>query len=189
MRNGCRRNGWNERVSRRLFTFSALLSLLLFAAIAVLWVVGLSSKEPSSRHSSPNIYLSRGRITAYVFRGDLTFEVEEGIHTPDDLFRAPPGKLYQGSKISWSFATPVGVFGYSRSLPGRAFQFYVYFPAVLALLLLLLLPALWLFLLLKRRKHSNTLLCVNCRYNLTGNTSGVCPECGTPVPTGANAKA
>jgi len=24
-------------------------------------------------------------------------------------------------------------------------------------------------------------LCENCRYNLTGNTSGVCPECGTPV--------
>ncbi|MGD8451537.1 MAG: hypothetical protein PVJ57_06935 [Phycisphaerae bacterium] len=23
--------------------------------------------------------------------------------------------------------------------------------------------------------------CVNCGYNLTGNTSGVCPECGTAV--------
>jgi hypothetical protein len=25
--------------------------------------------------------------------------------------------------------------------------------------------------------------CVNCRYNLRGNVSGVCPECGTPIPT------
>jgi hypothetical protein len=24
-------------------------------------------------------------------------------------------------------------------------------------------------------------LCVNCGYNLTGNTSGVCSECGTPI--------
>jgi hypothetical protein len=24
--------------------------------------------------------------------------------------------------------------------------------------------------------------CAKCGYNLTGNTSGVCPECGTPVP-------
>ncbi len=24
-------------------------------------------------------------------------------------------------------------------------------------------------------------LCVECGYNLTGNVSGVCPECGTPV--------
>jgi hypothetical protein len=24
--------------------------------------------------------------------------------------------------------------------------------------------------------------CQSCGYNLTGNTSGTCPECGTPVP-------
>lgn len=24
--------------------------------------------------------------------------------------------------------------------------------------------------------------CCRCQYNLTGNVSGVCPECGTPVP-------
>jgi hypothetical protein len=27
------------------------------------------------------------------------------------------------------------------------------------------------------------LLCRGCGYNLTGNTSGVCPECGMPVPS------
>ncbi|MHC4441085.1 MAG: hypothetical protein ACYTF1_04595 [Planctomycetota bacterium] len=25
-------------------------------------------------------------------------------------------------------------------------------------------------------------MCENCAYNLTGNTSGICPECGTGVP-------
>ncbi len=30
----------------------------------------------------------------------------------------------------------------------------------------------------RRRKRN---LCVHCGYNLTGNTSGVCPECGTAV--------
>ena len=25
--------------------------------------------------------------------------------------------------------------------------------------------------------------CTNCGYNLTGNVSGICPECGTPVET------
>jgi len=24
--------------------------------------------------------------------------------------------------------------------------------------------------------------CTSCRYNLTANTSGICPECGTPIP-------
>jgi hypothetical protein len=31
-----------------------------------------------------------------------------------------------------------------------------------------------------RRMHSSG-SCSTCGYNLTGNTSGVCPECGTPV--------
>ena len=29
--------------------------------------------------------------------------------------------------------------------------------------------------------------CVTCGYNLTGNTSGVCPECGTPTTAGVKA--
>ena len=28
--------------------------------------------------------------------------------------------------------------------------------------------------------------CLHCGYNLTGNKSGVCPECATPVPKEAN---
>ena len=28
-------------------------------------------------------------------------------------------------------------------------------------------------------------LCVRCGYDLTGNVSGTCPECGTVVPRGA----
>jgi hypothetical protein len=31
------------------------------------------------------------------------------------------------------------------------------------------------------REIDPTPRCTKCRYNLTGNVSGVCPECGTPV--------
>ena len=32
-------------------------------------------------------------------------------------------------------------------------------------------------------KHvADTATCPTCGYNLTGNTSGICPECGQPVP-------
>ena len=30
-------------------------------------------------------------------------------------------------------------------------------------------------------------LCHTCGYNLTGNVSGICPECGTPIPAYARA--
>jgi hypothetical protein len=32
-----------------------------------------------------------------------------------------------------------------------------------------------------RRRRETTTSCPHCGYNLTANTSGVCPECGTPV--------
>ena len=36
--------------------------------------------------------------------------------------------------------------------------------------------------LIRRWKRPRPGLCKRCSYNLTGNTSGVCPECGTRVP-------
>ncbi len=35
----------------------------------------------------------------------------------------------------------------------------------------------------RRKRLLNSGLCPICRYNLTGNTSGVCPECGSVTPT------
>ena len=44
------------------------------------------------------------------------------------------------------------------------------------------LPALWLIWTRRRRRgKNNRMLCTHCGYNLTGNTSGVCPECGTAI--------
>ena len=35
-----------------------------------------------------------------------------------------------------------------------------------------------------RRRRSG--FCPRCPYDLTGNASGTCPECGTPITKGAN---
>ena len=49
---------------------------------------------------------------------------------------------------------------------------------------LILLGVAWLFVDLfqnlgkLRRRYSRTDCCQHCNYNLTGNLSGVCPECG-----------
>jgi hypothetical protein len=53
-----------------------------------------------------------------------------------------------------------------------------------AIVITLLLPASWVCWLglqrraIRRRQRGR---CNTCGYNLTGNTSGACPECGTPV--------
>jgi hypothetical protein len=48
-----------------------------------------------------------------------------------------------------------------------------------------LLPAAWVSVrvwkVVNNYRHRLYGRCVYCGYNLTGNTSGVCPECGTPV--------
>jgi len=33
-----------------------------------------------------------------------------------------------------------------------------------------------------RLRRASAGLCVACGYNLTGNTSGTCPECGKEIP-------
>lgn len=38
----------------------------------------------------------------------------------------------------------------------------------------------------RRRRRARSGLCVVCGYNLRGNLSGVCPECGTPFELGPN---
>jgi hypothetical protein len=75
-------------------------------------------------------------------------------------------------------------------LNGRAFEITLWVAsAAVALVAIAFLAALvWLFLYTlrdgrqqvadHRRRYA---LCVQCGYSLTGNTSGVCPECGTPV--------
>ena len=34
---------------------------------------------------------------------------------------------------------------------------------------------------MEQRRRRQLGLCLNCGYNLTGNVSGICPECGQPV--------
>ena len=42
-------------------------------------------------------------------------------------------------------------------------------------------PAVTFLLWFRRRRRPLPGQCAKCSYNLTGNTSGVCPECGTPA--------
>lgn len=75
----------------------------------------------------------------------------------------------------------VGMLGFSWyrgdffSRPFHGLQVPLWF----VMLLTAALPALWVR---HRLKHGRKLgFCARCGYNLTGNVSGVCPECGTAI--------
>jgi len=57
-------------------------------------------------------------------------------------------------------------------------RYELYLPPWLAIILLLICPAVFVrrqarYVLRRKRGH-----CIKCGYNLTGNASGICPECG-----------
>jgi hypothetical protein len=52
---------------------------------------------------------------------------------------------------------------------------------VVAVCVLWLLALVWPVVLLTARRPRPAAGCYRCHYDLRGNTSGVCPECGTPV--------
>ena len=62
-------------------------------------------------------------------------------------------------------------------------------PSWLLALVTLLLPGAAIVRWLVRRRWAGALGCARCGYNLTGNTSGVCPECGSPVAEKAEVNA
>jgi hypothetical protein len=53
---------------------------------------------------------------------------------------------------------------------------------LLLITLTIITPAAWLSKRFIRCRRDFPTHCASCRYNLTGNTSGTCPECGAPVP-------
>ena len=59
------------------------------------------------------------------------------------------------------------------------------FPLWVPFALTAILPALWVWRRLRdrlTRQADGMPHCPKCDYNLTGNVSGICPECGTPIP-------
>ena len=70
----------------------------------------------------------------------------------------------------------------SVSLGGTFGHWYtIVIPMWLPVIALLLLPVLSAAMFVRKRSRRSGSGCIRCHYNLTGNTSGVCPECGTPI--------
>ena len=90
--------------------------------------------------------------------------------------------ILSGVSLVLCLAT-AGLWAWSYS--GR-YGFYEWwaFPCWFPCTLTVILPAIWLWRYRRDRRMPTDGMphCATCDYNLTGNVSGICPECGTPIP-------
>ena len=189
---------------RRVFTFTWLLSLVLCLSAIALWVRSYSATEmflfENRWNAHPWIHLRQtilrtGRGGVGIFRSVSAFDPT---NTPPRSGRRGRGgqastrPLAHGSHISTWAVYPEFRFGqYERTALGfkfgrytlantgarpgqRAVELVVPIWALVVLTAVLPARAGW-----KRlRRTGKAGACSKCGYDLTGNTSGVCPECG-----------
>lgn len=91
-------------------------------------------------------------------------------------FAPMPNRTYKWGPFYYASRTGFG--------PGPELQ-YLIIDYWVPIPLLATIPALWLLAVTRRRLRKNLNHCEHCDYDLTGNESGVCPECGTAIPPGS----
>jgi hypothetical protein len=186
------RGGRMRQVRCPIFTLASALSLLLCLATAVLWV---------RSYSICDLFLWHGyNRSAFMETGGGQFRVEYTRMVGDDSWRSHGGGFeHRTDKADGRLQDGMRMPGEWQYLKGYDFwlvtgerwwdyHYAIFAPAWFFTGALILLPAIR-FQRLPRKRPPAVGLCPTCRYNLTGNTSGVCPECGTPVAKKVEAKA
>ena len=199
-------------IRRRIFTLASLLSLLLCHATAVLWArsywctytLWYQSRVHHDRAWGMRITAPRGLL--YVGRWKvlnrpgtesefyrqlaaqrkgwrLGWRLEKG----ETLPYSGPAALIRGLWTFQAFAAPSS--NYDPSDPTLSSRSeYLFMPLWVFVVVLAVLPGFQMFCRLRSaRRLGNQAGCPKCGYSLTGNTSGICPECGTAVARKADA--
>jgi hypothetical protein len=191
-------------IRRWLFNIAAAASLGLFIGTIALWVrsqwvfdsvsTGIGSRWEFSCYSDSNaVTACLGRWTTSNDQRHFRFEssAEQSSMTLDGrmdwMFRYSLGAA-SASSTGWGFQrymTP-GLYAISdpnAEPPNTVDCWYIHLRYWQLILGSGILPAIALMRAVRSRSQRATNSCHVCSYNLTANTSGVCPECGTGVPS------
>ena len=151
-------------MKRRVFTILSALSLVLCLATAGVWI-GAFARAVDFRVGG-GVYVgwdSCANGTVWVSR---------------TMARA------EGSRPTWRSHHAIGfAYGWIIWDGGIALE-SVSIPCWFLCTLAVPLPVIWLWRYRRERRMRSDGMpgCAKCDYNLTGNVSGICPECGTPIP-------
>lgn len=189
----------------RLFTILASLSLLLCVVIAALWarsyfrsdilIIGEITSNMSWRHYG--VCHSRGLVmvgSGWEPHDPLGVDEIQFIVGEDDwgILRCESHAPIATAYVTGPLPDVLGFQLLINQAPTIVFRFrnLLMVPFWALVVLFAALPAFRFLKLSDRRRRSRIArgLCAGCGYNLTGNVSVVCPECGTAIPPGAEIK-
>ena len=173
---------------RRVFNFAAVVSLVLCVATALVSVRSRSTIDEIF-YAKKDGHLWRIKSYGRVLSLQLTFPYgnDEWLWWS---FPYKPGVHYDANSLTWETTDTKwwGGFVQKGSYPiflGRTDFLIVILRYWLLALLTGLTPLVWLLAalsnVLRRSRRFRKSRCLGCCYDLTGNTSGVCPECGMAI--------
>ncbi len=164
---------YNAAVRHRFFSLVSLLSLVLFVATVVVWVRSYWVR-----------YACGGTVPGAIYSGEVSGG-RVGVS-----WRSIQAREFEFYCSSWPQPWPIGTYGRlgklgfffdtGTSAAGER-RISVVFPIVVLVGIAAVLPGVWLV--GWGRRAAGKGRCSNCDYDLTGNTSGVCPECGLRCST------
>jgi hypothetical protein len=171
-------------------------SLLLFAVTAVLWVRSYSRADlvfdtryfPADRTAARNALspqLIHRDTIIWTFRGEFMFIT--GRHRSAGYRHVDSAWNWQSFPFVQYIPGPSAIshFGFSfdeeRQRDGSWIGFGI--PLWIIIPFTVIAPICLLSNWRQSRSRLGAGRCTSCAYNLTGNVSGICPECGTPVPS------
>ncbi|HWE97697.1 MAG TPA: hypothetical protein VG269_27325 [Tepidisphaeraceae bacterium] len=166
----------------RRLTFPLILSALPAVVMLVLWVRShwvSDSAWWNLKDDARAVVLSNGKLEVFLqqIKPTAPFHIiaDRGHHAqkPSDAHPAQ-----SNLPTAWEHLG----FGYAAGTDEYAFKRIIVVPWWLPAAVVGALPIRWVF--WRRKRHLARLRaenrCVYCGYSLRGNTSGACPECGSP---------
>jgi hypothetical protein len=155
---------------------ASVASVLLCVVTAVLWVS--SGFKPFAVERLGNHWM----VQLHVAHGGILFGADAISPNANDYF---------GWVWYFKDGDEAGFFPAGSTFPYGEFSSYrggwdAFIPIWLIAIPSALLPVILIFLKrIRRVRRKHGCHCLGCSYDLTGNTSGTCPECGNPIPTPA----